>query len=151
MQNARLRCLFVYPHFTSQSFWNYRATCEVVGAKYPAAPLGLITVAAMLPPGWEVRLADLNAEELDSRDVEWADMVFLGGMIAQQPDHLHLIDYFRSLGKTVVVGGPDATSSPHLYDKADYLVLGEAEITMSQFLADYETGNGPPPLRRRGT
>lgn len=140
MQKKPPRCLFVYPHFTSQSFWNYRATCEVVGAKYPAAPLGLITVAAMLPPEWEVRLADLNAEELDGRDVEWADMVFLGGMIAQQPDHLRLIDYFRSLGKVVVVGGPDATSSPHLYDKADYLVLGEAEITMPQFLADYARG-----------
>ncbi len=134
------RCLFVYPHFTSQSFWNYRATCEVAGAKYPAAPLGLITVAAMLPPDWEVRLSDLNAEELDGRDVEWADMVFLGGMIAQQPDHLHLIDYFKSLGKIVVVGGPDATSSPHLYDKADYLVLGEAEVTMPSFLADFAKG-----------
>ncbi len=138
--NQAPRCLFVYPHFTSQSFWNYRATCEVVGAKYPAAPLGLITVAAMLPPNWEVRLTDLNAEELDGRDVQWADMVFLGGMISQQPDHLQLIDYFRSQGKTVVVGGPDATSSPHLYDKADYLVLGEAEITMPRFLADFSIG-----------
>ncbi|HUO57099.1 MAG TPA: B12-binding domain-containing radical SAM protein [bacterium] len=134
------RCLFVYPHFSSQSFWNYRATCEVVGAKYPAAPLGLITVAAMLPPEWEVRLADLNAGELDGRDVEWADMVFLGGMIAQQPDHIHLIDYFRSRGKTVVTGGPDATSSPHLYDRADHLVLGEAEVTLPRFLADFAQG-----------
>ncbi len=140
MMRSPPRCLFVYPHFTSQSFWNYRATCEVVGAKYPAAPLGLITVAAMLPPEWEVRLADLNAEELDGRDVEWADMIFLGGMIAQQPDHLHLIDYFHSQGKTVVVGGPDATSSPHLYDKADYLILGEAEVTMPQFLSDFAKG-----------
>ena len=134
------RCLFVYPHFTSQSFWNYRATCEIVGAKYPAAPLGLITVAAMLPKLWEVRLTDLNAEELDGRDVEWADMIFLGGMISQQPDHLKLIHYFRSLGKIVVVGGPDATSSPHLYDEADYLVLGEAEVTLPSFLADFKRG-----------
>ena len=134
------RCLFVYPHFTSQSFWNYRATCEVVGAKYPASPLGLITVAAMLPSHWEVRLNDLNAEDLNPKDVEWADMVFLGGMIAQQPDHVRLIDYFRGLGKTVVTGGPDASSSPHLYDKAHYLVLGEAEITMPQFLADFTKG-----------
>src|ERR1051325_2658118 len=103
------RCLFVYPRFTSQSFWNYRATWVVVGAKYPAAPLGLITVAAMLPPSWEARLSDLNAEELDGRDVQWADLVFLGGMISQQPDHLRLIDYFRAQGKMVVVGGPDAT------------------------------------------
>ena len=134
------RCLFVYPRFTSQSFWNYRATCEVVGAKYPAAPLGLITVAAMLPKEWEVRLVDLNAEELDGRDVEWADLVFLGGMISQQPDHLRLIHYFRSQGKIVVVGGPDATSSPHLYAEADHLVLGEAEVTLPSFLADFKKG-----------
>lgn len=135
------RCLFVYPRFTSQSFWNYRATCEVAGAKYPASPLGLITVAAMLPSDWEVRLIDLNAENLDERDVEWADMVFMGGMIAQQPDHIRLIDHFHSLGKTVVVGGPDATSSPHLYNKADHLVLGEAEVTMPRFLADFARKN----------
>jgi len=134
------RCLFVYPRFTSQSFWNYRATCELVGAKYPAAPLGLITVAAMLPPEWEVRLTDLNAQELDNKDVEWADMIFMGGMISQQPDHLKWIDRFKALGKKVVVGGPDATSSPHLYDKADHLILGEAEVTMPEFLADFLKG-----------
>ena len=133
-------CLFVSPRFTSQSFWNYRATCEVAGAKYPAAPLGLITVAAMLPKSWEARLCDLNAQELDPKDVEWADMIFIGGMISQQPDNLRLIKYFRSLGKTVLVGGPDATSSPHLYQDADYLVLGEAEITLPEFLADFEAG-----------
>jgi radical SAM superfamily enzyme YgiQ (UPF0313 family) len=133
-------CLFVYPKFTSQSFWNYRATCEVAGAKYPAAPLGLITVAALLPPGWETRLNDLNAQDLDEKDVRWADLVFIGGMISQQPDHLRLIDYFRGLGKTVVVGGPDVTSSPHLYDKADHLVLGEAEVTLPEFLYDYIRG-----------
>jgi hypothetical protein len=133
-------CLFVYPKFTSQSFWNYRATCEVAGAKYPAAPLGLITVAALLPPGWETRLNDLNAQDLDEKDVRWADLVFIGGMISQQPDHLRLIDYFRAQGKKVIVGGPDATSSPHLYDKADYLVLGEAEITLKEFLADFAKG-----------
>ncbi|HEY5039787.1 MAG TPA: cobalamin-dependent protein, partial [bacterium] len=134
------RCLFIYPHFTSKSFWNYRATCEVSGAKYPAAPLGLITVAAMLPPEWEVRLADLNAEELDKDDVEWADLLFMGGMISQQPDHLRLIESFRAMGKTVVVGGPDATSSPHLYDRAHHLVLGEAEVTLPEFLRDFAEG-----------
>jgi radical SAM superfamily enzyme YgiQ (UPF0313 family) len=107
-----------------------------VGAKYPATPLGLITVAAMLPKNWEARLVDLNVEELAQKDAQWADLVFLGGMISQQPDHLRLIDHFHSLGKRVVVGGPDATSSPHLYDKADHLVLGEAEVTLPRFLAD---------------
>ena len=68
------RCLFVFPEFTSASFWNYRATCELMGARYPAAPLGMITVAAMLPESWECRLVDCNVEELHERDIEWADI-----------------------------------------------------------------------------
>ena len=133
-------CLFVYPRFTSQSFWNFIDACELVGAKYPEAPLGLTTVAAMLPPSWEVRLNDLNVEDMNAKSVEWADLIFIGGQIFQQKEHLRLIDYFRGLGKTVIIGGPDATSSPHLYDRASHLVLGEAEVTLPEFLADYQAG-----------
>jgi radical SAM superfamily enzyme YgiQ (UPF0313 family) len=133
-------CLFVYPRFTSDSFWNYRETCDLVGAKYPEAPLGLITVAAMLPGGWGVRLNDLNVGELNLKDVDWADLVFIGGQIFQQSEHLHLIDYFRARGKTVITGGPDATSSPHLYDDANHQILGEAEVTLPEFLRDYLSG-----------
>jgi radical SAM superfamily enzyme YgiQ (UPF0313 family) len=132
--------LFVYPRFTSQSFWNFRDACELVGAKYPEAPLGLITVAAMLPPTWEIRLNDMNVADLRPKDVEWAELVFIGGQIFQQKEHLRLIDHFRDLGKTVVIGGPDATSSPHLYDRASHLILGEAEVTMPEFLADFAGG-----------
>lgn len=140
MNQASTRCLFVYPRFTSQSFWNFRDACELVGAKYPEAPLGLITVAGMLPPSWQIRLNDLNVHELKPQDVEWADVVFIGGQIFQQKEHLRLIDEFRAMGKTVVTGGPDATSSPHLYGRATHLVLGEAEVTLPEFLADYEKG-----------
>ena len=118
-------CLFVYPKFTAQSFWNYKEACELLGKKYPTSPLGLVTVAAMVPPAWRVKLVDLNVEKLKEKEVEWAELVFIGGMIFQQPEHLRLIDYFKSRRKKVIVGGPDPTSSPHLYDKADYLVLGE--------------------------
>ena len=140
MSTKPQRCLFVYPRFTSQSFWNFRDACDLVGAKYPEAPLGLITVAAMLPNGWEARLNDLNVGDLNPKDVEWADLVFIGGQIFQQKEHLRLIDHFRGLGKTTVVGGPDATSSPHLYDGASHLILGEAEVTLPEFLADFEKG-----------
>jgi len=134
------RCLFVYPAFRSESFWNYRATCALVDAKYPAAPLGLITVAAMLPRDWQVRLVDCNVEELRDEDVEWADLVFTGGMMPQQKSVIELIDRLQRDGKTVIVGGPDATSSPHLYARADHLVLGEAEITLPRWLEDYAAG-----------
>ena len=66
------RCLLVNPKFTSQSFWNYRATCELFGAKYPSAPLGLITVAAMLPASWQLRLVDCNIEDLSDEDIRWS-------------------------------------------------------------------------------
>ena len=134
------RVLLVYPEFRSQSFWNYRDTCALVDARYPAAPLGLVTVAAMLPTDWELRLVDRNVDTLTDADLGWADMVFTGGMLPQQLDCLALIRKARALGKTVVVGGPDATSSPHLYNEAHHLILGEAEVTLPPFLTDLAAG-----------
>jgi len=95
----------------------------------------------MLPASWPVRLIDRNVEDLSDEDLDWADIVFTGGMIAQQIATRELVDQLKERGKIVVVGGPDATQSPHLYDKADHLVLGEAEITMPRWLADRAAGN----------
>ncbi len=95
---ARLKVLLIYPRFPALTFWNYKATCEVSGARYPAAPLGLITVAAMLPAHWEMRLIDRNVEELDEHDIRSADIVMTGGMLPQQLDTLALIDLCKSLG-----------------------------------------------------
>mgnify|MGYP006902599568 CR=1 FL=1 len=75
----------VYPKFIPNSFWNYTEACELVGAKYPAAPLGLITVAAMLPKHWDIRLVNRNTELLTDADLDWADLVMIGGMLNQQP------------------------------------------------------------------
>jgi hypothetical protein len=134
------RALLVYPEFRSASFWNYRETCKLVDARYPAAPLGLCTVAALLPPDWEVRLVDRNVEDWDDSMLDTADVVLTGGMMPQQRDCIELIRKARGRGKTVIVGGPDATSSPHLYDDASHLVLGEGEVTMPLFLADFAAG-----------
>jgi radical SAM superfamily enzyme YgiQ (UPF0313 family) len=135
-----IRSLLVFPEFDSQSFWNYRATCELTGAAYPAAPLGMVTVAALLPEDWECRLIDQNVETLCDGDLEWADIVLTGSMIAQQRSCLELIQRVKDRGKIVVVGGPDATSSPHIYGQADHLVLGEGEITIPRWLADFRSG-----------
>ncbi len=135
-----MRCLLIHPEFTATSFWNYRATCDLMGAKYPAAPLGLITVAALLPDNWDCRLVDCNVEPLCEEDIAWADLVLVGAMIAQQVSARALIDRLKERGKTVVVGGPDATSSPHLYDAADHLVLGEAEVTLPRWVAAFQAG-----------
>jgi radical SAM superfamily enzyme YgiQ (UPF0313 family) len=135
-----MRCLLIQPEFRSKSFWNYRETCKAAGARYPAAPLGLITVAAMLPRTWHLRLIDRNVQSLRESDWEWADIVFVGAMISQQLDALKVVDSARRRGKTIVVGGPDVTSSPQVYRAADHVLRGEAELTLPTFLADLDAG-----------
>jgi radical SAM superfamily enzyme YgiQ (UPF0313 family) len=130
----------IYPEFIPNSFWNYKEACELVGARYPAAPLGLITVAAMLPPSWEVRLINRNTETLADDDLAWADLIMIGGMLNQQPDFLNLIGVAHRHGKPVCVGGPDVSSSPHLYAAADFQVIGEAETVIDDFVAAWERG-----------
>src|SRR5215813_4655629 len=109
--------LLIYPRFAADTFWNFAATCKLFGAKYPAAPLGLITVAALLPATWSVRLVDRNAEELTDGHLEWADLVMTGGMLPQQPDTLEIIDLCRLHKKPVAVGGPAVTSTPPIYKR----------------------------------
>lgn len=134
------RVLMIYPRFHADSFWVYTPACEVVGARYPTAPLGLITVAAMLPSSWDIRLVNRNTEELADADLEWADLVMTGGMLMQQPDCLRIIERAHRFGKPVVVGGPDITSHPHMYRTADFAVLGEAESVIDDFIAAWERG-----------
>jgi radical SAM superfamily enzyme YgiQ (UPF0313 family) len=132
--------LLVYPRFFAESFWNFRKTCELFGAKYPTAPLGLITVAAMLPKTWSLRLVDRNTEELTDSDLAWADLVFTGGMLPQLPDTLDIIDLCRARAKPVAVGGPAVTSSPRFCHKANFRVLGEAEGVIDRFVEAWEAG-----------
>jgi len=134
------KVLMIFPRFNTDSFWNYRATCELTGARYPAAPLGLITVAALLPKSWEVRLVNRNTETLTEDDLEWADLAMTGGMLFQQPDTLRIIEMCRARGKPVVVGGPDVTSTPDIYNSANFRVLGEAEEIMEDFVAAWRSG-----------
>ncbi len=132
--------LMIYPKFNPRSFWSYDGACELLGAKYPAAPLGMITLAAMLPKDWDIRLVNRNTEELDPADLNWADMVMTGGMLAQRPDCMSVIELSHSSGKTVVIGGPDVTSSPQAYETADIRVLGEAENIIDDFIAAWRSG-----------
>lgn len=134
------RVLLIYPRFGVATFWNFTAACELVGARYPAPPLGLITLAAMLPASWEVRLVNRNTEELTAADLAWADIVMTGGMLAQQVDTLELIELCHAQGKPVAVGGPDPTSSPHVYAAADFRVLGEVEGIVEDFIAAWTRG-----------
>jgi radical SAM superfamily enzyme YgiQ (UPF0313 family) len=137
---ARCNVLMIYPRFSAESFWNYAITSELLGARYPTIPLGLITLAAMLPAHWTVRLVNRNTEALDDTDLDWADLVMTGGMLFQQADSLRLIRRVQARGKPVAIGGPDITSSPHIYAAADFRVLGEAEGIIAEFIAAWEAG-----------
>src|SRR6478736_3100280 len=130
----------IYPRFGAGTFWNFAAACELFGAKYPTAPLGLITVAALLPAEWTIRLIDRNIETLPDGDLEWADLVMTGGMLPQYFDTIEIIELCRARGKPVVVGGPGVTSIPYGYSKADFQVLGEAEGIIDKFIAAWEAG-----------
>ena len=132
--NDGTKCLIVQTVFSELSFWNYREVCNIAGARYPAAPLGLMTVAALLPQSWEFRLVDENVTHLKDDDIIWADIVCTGGMLPQQKSILALVDRAHALGRPIAVGGPDPTSQPEVYDRADYLVLGEGEVTIPIFL-----------------
>ena len=136
----RTRCLVVQSEFSEFSFWNYVDICKLVGAKYPAAPLGLMTAAALLPQQWEFKLVDANVEPLLSAHFDWADIVCTGGMLPQQQSMFSIIDKAHQYGCPVVVGGPDPSSQPNLYQSADYLVLGEGEVTIPMFIQDLGKG-----------
>ncbi|RKZ00082.1 MAG: B12-binding domain-containing radical SAM protein [Ignavibacteriae bacterium] len=134
------RCLIVQSEFSEFGFWNYVDVCKITGAKYPAAPLGLLTVAALLPQQWEFKLVDANVEPLLFEHFEWADIVCLGGMLPQQKSMISIIHKAHQYGCSVVVGGPDPSSQPNLYQSADYLVQGEGEVTIPMFIQDLEKG-----------
>jgi radical SAM superfamily enzyme YgiQ (UPF0313 family) len=139
LQNTR--ALLVFPRFGASSFWALRDVCAVWGAKCPAPPLGLITVAALLPPSWSVRLVDCNVEALLDSDIDWADIVLTGGMLPQRPDTLKVMARAQGRGKPVAVGGPDAMSSPEAFQKAEFVIVGEAEAVLSDFARAWDGGS----------
>jgi radical SAM superfamily enzyme YgiQ (UPF0313 family) len=134
------KCLLVHSRFSSNSFYNFSQVARLVGARYPAAPLGLLTVAALLPQHWEFRLVDENVRPLSDSDLEWADIVLVSGMLPQQKGILTTIERAHGVGKPVAVGGPDPSSQPHIYSEADYVVMGEGEVTIPPFVEDLSKG-----------
>lgn len=132
--------LLVSPAFPPNTFWNIKVTCEVAGARHSAIPLGLITVAAMLPEEWSCRLIDRNVSELTKADLDWADLVMTGGMNVQRFDCMRVIELAQHQGKAVVVGGPDVSSQPEVYAHADFVVVGEAEGIIGDFITAWQSG-----------
>ncbi|MEE9385999.1 MAG: B12-binding domain-containing radical SAM protein [Nannocystaceae bacterium] len=137
-----MKILLIWPKFDSFSFWHFEKVCEIVGVKYMTPPLGLLTVAALLPRDWRIKLIDENVHELGDADLDWADLVMVGSKIVHRTRALAVIRRARERGKPVAVGGPDPTLSPSYYEEAgaNYLCLGEGEITVPKLLADLDRG-----------
>ena len=140
VQHAPCNCLLVFPRFNPNSFWALKDTCEISGARAPSPPLGLLTLAAMLPQDWSFRLVNCNADALTDDDLAWADIVMTGGMLPQADSSVEIIERCRAAQVTVCVGGPDPTSRPTIYERADFRVLGEVENIIADFVADWRAG-----------
>ncbi|KAF3887497.1 MULTISPECIES: B12-binding domain-containing radical SAM protein [Nostocales] len=136
-----MRILLLYPLFP-KSFWSFDKTLELIGLKVSLPPLGMITVAAILPQTWEFRLVDRNVRFETEADWNWADLVIISGMIVQKSDMLSLVREAKRRGKLVAVGGPYVTSVPKDAQEAgaDFLVLDEGEITLPMLVAALERG-----------
>jgi radical SAM superfamily enzyme YgiQ (UPF0313 family) len=131
--------LMVYPEFPL-TYWSLKHALPFVNKKSSIIPLGLLTVAAMLPPDYQVKLVDMNVDRLDRKDVENADLVFISAMIVQKESMDSVIALCNECGTPVVAGGPYPTSSHGSIRGVDHFVLNEAELTLQPFLDDYEAG-----------
>ena len=133
------KILLVYPEYPD-TFWSFKHALKFVSKKAAFPPLGLLTVAAMLPREWELKLVDLNTRGLNDKDIKWADMVFISAMVVQKDSAKSVIKRCNKLGATVVAGGPLFTTQYEDFPCVDHFVLDEAEITLPPFLADLEHG-----------
>lgn len=136
-----MNILLVYPQFPD-TFWSFKHALKFIRKKASSPPLGLLTVAAMLPATWEKRLVDINVKDLQDDDLAWADMVLISAMTVQRKSSQEVIKKAREAGKTIVAGGPLFTAEPEAFPDVDHLILNEAEITLPLFLADL--GRGKP-------
>jgi radical SAM superfamily enzyme YgiQ (UPF0313 family) len=134
-----MNALLVHP-VAWESMWNLKSASRVVGARAASPPLGLLTVAAMLPSTWVLRLVDLNVRPLSAAEVEWADLVLVSAMVCHRASAHDVLARCRQARKRVVAGGPLFTSHPDDYAEVDHLVLDEAELTLPAFLTDLDAG-----------
>ena len=135
-----MNVLLVYPEYPP-TYWSFRFAVGFQRRKASYPPLGLMTIAPLLPREWNKKLVDLNTQSLEDSDLLWADLVCISAMIVQRDSANEVIRRSRELGKKILVGGPYWAKDTARYDDVDYVMVGEAEYLLPQFVSDFESGS----------
>jgi radical SAM superfamily enzyme YgiQ (UPF0313 family) len=135
-----MNILLVYPE-VPDTFWSFKHALKFLNKKVASQPLGLLTIAALLPTEWNKRLVDLNCMKLKQSDLSWADYVFISAMSIQKKSVLKIIKQCNESGTKIVAGGPLFTTEYEQFETVEHFVLNEAEITIPEFLKDISIGN----------
>jgi radical SAM superfamily enzyme YgiQ (UPF0313 family) len=130
-----MKILLVYPE-TPDTFWSFKHVLRFISKRAAFPPLGLLTLAAMLPNDWELRLVDTNVERLKDSHLRWADYVMISGMIVHKESVNGIVERCRKLSKTIIAGGPLFTTGHAAFPQIQHFVLGEAEEIMPQLIED---------------
>lgn len=134
-----MRILLINPQIP-EKFWSFKYAVEFISMakKSEAPPLGLLTIAAMLPESWEIKLVDMNVDKLRDRDIKWCDYILISAIDEQAESADSLIDRAQVLGRRIIACGPYFTNNFHRYNHVDHLILNETELTLPEFIAGYE-------------
>ncbi|WP_461833202.1 cobalamin-dependent protein, partial [Desulfothermus sp.] len=123
-----MNVLLIYPRYPD-TFWSFRDALKFISKKAAFPPLGLITIASMLPKSWDLKLIDLNVEKLKDKHIKNADLVMISAMMIQSKSAREVINKCKEYGVKVAAGGPAFTSEPEKFKDVDYLILDEGELT----------------------
>lgn len=132
-----MNLLMIYPEFPD-TFWSFKHALKFIHKRASSPPLGLATVAALLPKTWNKKLIDMNVTELRDEDIAWADLIMISAMVVQKSSTHQVVTRCKAAGKTLVAGGPLFTGEYEKFPEVDHFVLNEGEITIPEFLRDWE-------------
>ncbi len=135
-----MNVLLIYPEIPD-TFWSFKHALKFIRKKAVSPPLGLLTIAPMLPTEWKKRLIDLNVRKLTKDDLSWADCAFISAMTVQRESALRVIAQCKAAGLRIIAGGPLFTIEHEPFDSVDHFVLNEAELTLPPFLEDFAKGD----------
>src|SRR3989304_171534 len=138
-----MNALLIYPEWPD-TYWSFKHALPFEGKRSRYPPLGLLTVASLLPANWTKRLVDTNIRPLTDADLDWADVAMLSGMLIHRDELIKILDRCRARGLPTVIGGPVASSVPELQQHADHVVVGEAEEIVPGLAEELERDTAQP-------